>query len=174
MSDSLRPHGLQPTRLLRPWDFPNKSTGVGCHCLLRDRPQTGINLEVGLVCARVASPGPRVRTPLVPPCPPPRPRAGPAQQVTGCSPPPTWWRTRAPELFALARPAAWRPSALQPRALRPRGRISGSGSILCSGHSHLCPPVEEMGVYARNGGMRRNLPHQCLYFMSQLFCFSRK
>ena len=29
-----RPHGLQPTRLLRPWDFPSKSTGVGCHCLL--------------------------------------------------------------------------------------------------------------------------------------------
>ena len=35
MSDSLRSHGLQPTRLLRPWDFPDKSTGVGCHCLLR-------------------------------------------------------------------------------------------------------------------------------------------
>ena len=32
--DSSRPHGLQPTRLLRPWDFPGKSTGVGCHCLL--------------------------------------------------------------------------------------------------------------------------------------------
>ena len=31
----LRPHGLQPTRLLRPWDFPGKSTGVDCHCLLR-------------------------------------------------------------------------------------------------------------------------------------------
>ena len=31
----IRPHGLQPTRLLRPWDFPGKSTGVGCHCLLR-------------------------------------------------------------------------------------------------------------------------------------------
>ena len=28
-SDSQRPHGLQPTRLLRPWDFPGKSTGVG-------------------------------------------------------------------------------------------------------------------------------------------------
>ena len=28
MSDSVRPHGLQPTRLLRPWDFPSKSTGV--------------------------------------------------------------------------------------------------------------------------------------------------
>ena len=35
MSDSQRPHGLQPTRLLHPWDFPGKSTGVGCHCLLR-------------------------------------------------------------------------------------------------------------------------------------------
>ena len=34
MSNSSRPHGLQPTRLLRPWDFPGKSTGVGCHCLL--------------------------------------------------------------------------------------------------------------------------------------------
>ena len=34
VSDSLWPHGLQPTRLLCPWDFPGKSTGVGCHCLL--------------------------------------------------------------------------------------------------------------------------------------------
>ena len=34
-SHSSRPHGLQPSRLLRPWDFPGKSTGVGCHCLLR-------------------------------------------------------------------------------------------------------------------------------------------
>ena len=34
MSDSSRPHGLQPTRLLCPRDFPGKSTGVGCHCLL--------------------------------------------------------------------------------------------------------------------------------------------
>ena len=28
-----RPHGLQPNRLLHPWDFPGKSTGVGCHAL---------------------------------------------------------------------------------------------------------------------------------------------
>ena len=34
VSDSVQPHGLQPTRLLHPWDFPGKSTGVGCHCLL--------------------------------------------------------------------------------------------------------------------------------------------
>ena len=32
--DSSRFHGLHPTRLLRPWDFPGKSTGVGCHCLV--------------------------------------------------------------------------------------------------------------------------------------------
>ena len=35
MSDSQRPHELQPSRLLCPWDFPGKSTGVGCHCLLQ-------------------------------------------------------------------------------------------------------------------------------------------
>ena len=29
VSDSQRPHGLQPTRLLRPWDSPGKSAGVG-------------------------------------------------------------------------------------------------------------------------------------------------
>ena len=35
----VRPHGLQPTRLLHPWDFPGKSTRVGCHRLLRILPQ---------------------------------------------------------------------------------------------------------------------------------------
>ena len=35
VSDSVRPYGLQPTRLLRPWDSPGKNTGVGCHFLLQ-------------------------------------------------------------------------------------------------------------------------------------------
>ena len=35
LSDPKRPHGLQPSRLLHPWDFPGKSTGVECHCLLQ-------------------------------------------------------------------------------------------------------------------------------------------
>ena len=37
LSNSVRPHGLQPTRLLRPWDSPGKNTGVGCHFLLQER-----------------------------------------------------------------------------------------------------------------------------------------
>ena len=35
MSDSVRPHGRQPTSLLCPWDSPGKNTGVGCHFLLQ-------------------------------------------------------------------------------------------------------------------------------------------
>ena len=34
MFDSSRPHGLQPIRLLRPWDFPGNNTGVGCRLWL--------------------------------------------------------------------------------------------------------------------------------------------
>ena len=33
MSDSVRPHRRQPTRLPHPWDSPGKITGVGCHFL---------------------------------------------------------------------------------------------------------------------------------------------
>ena len=33
MSNSVRPHRWQPTRLPCPWDSPGKNTGVGCHCL---------------------------------------------------------------------------------------------------------------------------------------------
>ena len=43
--DSLRPHGLYPARLLCPWDFPGKNTGVGCHALLQRILLTqGLNL----------------------------------------------------------------------------------------------------------------------------------
>ena len=33
--DSLGSHGLQPTRLLCPWNSLGKNTGVGCHFLLQ-------------------------------------------------------------------------------------------------------------------------------------------
>ena len=43
VSNSLQPYGLQPTRLLCPWDSPDKNTGVGCHFLLQgDLPDPGI------------------------------------------------------------------------------------------------------------------------------------
>ena len=53
VSSSLRPHGLQPTRLPHPWDSPGKSTGVGCHFLLRDysEPQKGQDKDPGLASA---------------------------------------------------------------------------------------------------------------------------
>ena len=35
MSDSVRPHRRQPTRLPCPWDSPGKNTGVGCNFLLQ-------------------------------------------------------------------------------------------------------------------------------------------
>ena len=35
MSDFLQLHGLQPTRLLCPWNSPGKNTGVGCDFLLQ-------------------------------------------------------------------------------------------------------------------------------------------
>ena len=34
-SDSVWTYGLQPARLLCPWDSPDRSTGVGCHALLQ-------------------------------------------------------------------------------------------------------------------------------------------
>ena len=45
VSDSYRPRGLQPTRLLHPWDFPGRSTGVGCHCLLRTKHDLAPNVS---------------------------------------------------------------------------------------------------------------------------------
>ena len=45
LCDSLRPYGLEPTRLLCPWDSPGKDTGVGGHALLQAIFQTqGLNL----------------------------------------------------------------------------------------------------------------------------------
>ena len=35
VSDSVRPHRRQPTRLRHPWDSPGKNTGEGCHFLLQ-------------------------------------------------------------------------------------------------------------------------------------------
>ena len=46
MSDPQRPRGLQPTRLLHPWDFLGKSTGLGCHCLLPYHGYPRVSLQL--------------------------------------------------------------------------------------------------------------------------------
>ena len=44
VSDSLLPLDCRPTRLLRPWNFPGRNTGVGCHFLLQGIfPTQGLN-----------------------------------------------------------------------------------------------------------------------------------
>jgi len=45
MSDPQRPHGLQPTRLLHPWGFPGKGTGVGAIAFSDDRPRQPIKKQ---------------------------------------------------------------------------------------------------------------------------------
>ena len=51
MPNSLQPHGLQPTRLLCPWDFIGKDTEVVCHFLLQGVSLTQV-LNPGLLHCR--------------------------------------------------------------------------------------------------------------------------
>ena len=59
MSNSVRPHRRQPTRLPRPWDSPGKNTGVGCHFLLQfmkvksqsEVAQSGLTLSDPMDCS---------------------------------------------------------------------------------------------------------------------------
>ena len=55
MSDSVRPHRLQPTRLPSPWDSPGKNTGVGCHFLLQCM-KVKSESEVSQSCPTLATP----------------------------------------------------------------------------------------------------------------------
>ena len=55
MSDSVRPHSRQPTRLPRPCDSPGKNTGVGCHFLLQCM-KVKSESEVAQSCPTLSSP----------------------------------------------------------------------------------------------------------------------
>ena len=52
LSDSLQPNGLQPTRLLCPWDSPGKKSGVGSHSFLQGIFLTQGSTWVSLIAAR--------------------------------------------------------------------------------------------------------------------------
>ena len=55
MSNSVRPHRRQPTRLPRPWDSPGKNTGVGCLFLLQCM-QVKSESEVAQSCPTLSDP----------------------------------------------------------------------------------------------------------------------
>ena len=55
MSDSVRPHRQQPTRLHLPWDSPGKNTGEGCHFLLQ-RMKVKSESEVTQLCPTLSDP----------------------------------------------------------------------------------------------------------------------
>ena len=55
MSDSVRPHRWQLTRLPRPWDSPGKNTGVGCHFLLQCK-KVKSESEVAQSCPTLSDP----------------------------------------------------------------------------------------------------------------------
>ena len=55
MSNSVRPHSRQPTRLPHPWDSPGKNTGVGCHFLLQCR-KVKSESEVTQLCLTLSDP----------------------------------------------------------------------------------------------------------------------
>ena len=55
MSDSVRPHRWQPTKLPCPWDSPGKNTGVGCHFLLQCM-KVKSESEVAQSCLTLSSP----------------------------------------------------------------------------------------------------------------------
>ena len=55
MSDSVRPHRRQPTRLPHPWDSPGKNTGVDCHFLLQGM-KVKSESEVAQSCPTLSDP----------------------------------------------------------------------------------------------------------------------
>ena len=55
MSDSVRPHRQQPTRLRHPWDSSGKNTGEGCHFLLQSM-KVKSQSEIAQSCPTLSNP----------------------------------------------------------------------------------------------------------------------
>ena len=134
MSDSVRPHRRQPTRLPCPWDSPGKNTGVGCHALLQGIfPTQGLSLglphckQILHQLANHANPMPSLHCQVNGGSGSnPRPaglEAGPGEK------PATVWTHSGAEVLVL--PVLWtRPQTDHPRSCTPHttGSTSTSGS----------------------------------------------
>ena len=67
-SDSMRPYGLWPARLLRPRDSPGKNTGVDCHILLQGIVLTQGSNQHLLHCTQILDPLSHLGSPAYPKC----------------------------------------------------------------------------------------------------------
>ena len=66
MSISVKPSGLQPARLLCPWDSPSKNTGVGYYALLQYLIITAHKKgKAYLFCLHISSPNQHCSVPTV-------------------------------------------------------------------------------------------------------------
>ena len=131
----MRPHGLQPTRLFRPWDFPGKSTGVGCHCLLLRHskvPHIRESMECGNILAS-----------------PMGPSSNPATSPTGGSFPLAEPNQKQKTLGIVVRshqlaifPPCWIPTGL----LKGHTQMEKETSTFCHWTAQPCPPPESRPV----------------------------
>ena len=133
MSNSVRPHRRQPTRLPSPWDSPGKNTGVGCHFLLQCR-KVKSESEVAQSCPTLSDPMD---------CSPPGSSihgifqarvlewgaiAFSASYFLGSS---NKRQSFKPELSGFPRPSLWRSERLQ------KAVILLSPDLCLSGHKHM-------------------------------------
>ena len=58
MSDSVRPHRRQPTRLCRPWDSPGKNTGLGCLLMKVKAESEKVGLKLNIQKMDIMASGP--------------------------------------------------------------------------------------------------------------------
>ena len=148
MSDSVRPHRRQPTRLPRPWDSPGKNTGVGCHFLLQRMKSES---EVAQSCATPSNP-------------------------MGCSPPGSSvhgiFQARALEWGAIAFSVPW-PWSPNSRVKQQHSLYFSHSQGTASSYTH--GPLPELSMFSRH--LRSVICHRpeltrvnCFHHRPELTC----
>ena len=118
-------HGLQH-RLLRPWAFPSKRTGVGCHCLLqRIFPTQGSNSGL-LPCRQTLY------------------RLSHQGSIVACNNSPEMGPTASGPLAHTPQPSPHCPTALAVCALR----LRSAWNVLLQIFRGLAPPSSSFGAHS--------------------------